>query len=95
MTDSPIEDEQSIRKVPPGDIYGGYNTEIRQNDSNTANIQYPGTARPELSWLTIRIPPENTDLLRKFAIIGFREELMHGNRQTFGLTRNARILRRD
>lgn len=71
----------------PGDLPYGFNT--------TAGGTAAATTRPDASWLLLRVDPAERSELFQFYMLGFREELMHGERGRFGLTRNVRLLRRQ
>jgi hypothetical protein len=53
------------------------------------------STRPDLGLLFLHVSPAHEPSFQKFALVGFREELLHGSRRTFGLTRNARLFLRD
>lgn len=71
----------------PGELPYGFDT--------TAGGTAAATTRPDASWLLIRVDPSRRSELFQFYMLGFREELMHGERGRFGLTRNVRLLRRQ
>ncbi|WP_324666092.1 hypothetical protein [Haloarcula sediminis] len=51
-------------------------------------------ARPDIACLTLYIDPDNPDELLEFEALGLGEELLHGARKRFGLTRNVALLKR-
>jgi hypothetical protein len=69
--------------------------ELPYGFDTTTGTRRPGTIRPDLSWLIVRVDPTARTELFLFYMLGFREELMHGERGRFGLTRNVRLLRRQ
>lgn len=71
----------------PGKLPYGFDT--------TAGGTAAATTRPDASWLLLRVDPAERSELFQFYMLGFREEMMHGERGRFGLTRNVRLLRRQ
>ena len=69
--------------------------ELPYGFDTTASGTAAATTRPDASWLLIRVDPADRSGLFQFYMLGFREELMHGERGRFGLTRNVRLLRRQ
>ncbi|MFC4408197.1 hypothetical protein [Haloarchaeobius iranensis] len=59
------------------------------------NQQFAALARPSDSTFQITIDPGNLESMARLQVVSFREELLHGRRQRFGLMRNVRLLKRE
>ncbi|MCU4744191.1 hypothetical protein [Natronoglomus mannanivorans] len=73
-------DEQSLRKAD-------LPTEIRDIANPLA------TVAPHMSQFVVRVRPDRPIHLRYFQTFGLAEEMMHGRRHQFGLTRSHHLLR--